>query len=211
MEFTYRPLDQWPGEETKHRQRSRFATGWGRTLTILQGELDKLNAKNILMLVAVEPHDFRIRDGHPKSNARWYHPGVVLSFDSKHGPLKYACDTFDQFPDNVHAIALGLAALRQVERYGITNRGEQYRGWSALPPATVMGAPMTKDEAAAVLADLAYAGQGDAGDLLASQGVPDRPSVEHAYRLAVKLHHPDRGGDPDLFRRATEARDVLLA
>jgi hypothetical protein len=49
---------------------------------------------------------------------------------------------------NARAIALGLEALRKVDRYRITKRGERYTGWSALPPATPMGAAkMTADDA----------------------------------------------------------------
>lgn len=38
---------------------------------------------------------------------------------------------------------------------------------------------------------------------------PDR--VESAFRHAVRLRHPDVGGDAASFRRATEARAVLLS
>lgn len=31
-----------------------------------------------------------------------------------------------------------------------------------------------------------------------------------AYRDAVKLTHPDHGGDPETFRLITEARDIPL-
>ncbi len=34
--------------------------------------------------------------------------------------------------------------------------------------------------------------------------------VERAFRHAVRVRHPDVGGDPVAFRRATEARAVLL-
>ncbi len=34
--------------------------------------------------------------------------------------------------------------------------------------------------------------------------------VKIAYRKAAKIAHPDRGGDPALFRRITEAYDVLV-
>lgn len=33
---------------------------------------------------------------------------------------------------NLRAIALGLEALRKLDRYGITSRGEQYTGWRAI-------------------------------------------------------------------------------
>jgi curved DNA-binding protein CbpA len=34
--------------------------------------------------------------------------------------------------------------------------------------------------------------------------------VEKAFRRAARARHPDVGGDPVAFRRATEARAVLL-
>ena len=34
--------------------------------------------------------------------------------------------------------------------------------------------------------------------------------VEKAFRRAARSRHPDVGGDPGAFRRATEARAVLL-
>ncbi|HEU5149304.1 MAG TPA: hypothetical protein VFU19_02335 [Iamia sp.] len=44
-------------------------------------------------------------------------------------------------------------------------------------------------------------------------GVPSGaapPLVEKAFRRAARSRHPDVGGDPVAFRRATEARAVLL-
>ena len=74
-------------------------------------------------------------------------PRVVVSFDSCHGPLRYQCDRFTTtragtkaWHANVRAIALGLEALRKVDRYGIAGSGEQYRGWTALPAAFAAGA-----------------------------------------------------------------------
>lgn len=39
----------------------------------------------------------------------------------------------------------------------------------------------------------------------------ERAEVISAYRRLARLHHPDRGGDPETFRSLTIARDVLLA
>lgn len=203
-EWRQRPIDDWPGDLTKYRQRAPFKAGWSKTTALLDRELNLLNAKAVVMLVALRDRDFRI-DGQPRAQARAEHPGVILSFDSKFGPLRYACDTFDDFTDNVRAIALGLEALRKVERYGITKRGEQYKGWSQLPSGTVMGLPMSRDEAWRVLCDLAEC-DCEGGE----RHTGDRAKIDDLYRLASKLHHPDHGGDADLFRRATEARDRLL-
>lgn len=205
-EWRQRPIDDWPGKLTRNRKRSTFRTGWAAVQDLLNRELRNLNARGTVMLVALDAKDFRI-DGQPRANARAQHPGVILSFESKHGALRYACDTFDDFADNVYAIALGLEALRKVERYGIANDGQQYRGYSALGAGTVMGAPMDRDEAARVLADLADS----SGVLAGSDILAGRVPVDEAYRLAARETHPDHGGDADLFRRATEARDVLVS
>lgn len=197
IDWQQRPIDQWPGELTAIRQQSRFDAPWGKTKLLLERELDMLNARGAVMLVALERKDFRI-DGQPKASARPKHPGVILSFDSKFGPLKYACDTFTEFADNVRAIALGLEALRRVERYGITRRGEQYKGWSQLGAGTVMGETMSKHEAWRVLHDIAGTQEGT---------LP----IEKLWPLVAKRAHPDTGGSDEMFQAATRAREVLTS
>src|ERR1700675_3855774 len=84
-----------------------------------------LDAKKLVFQIDVRESEIRL-DGLPSARARPNDPAVIVSFDSKHGPLRYFCDQFTDWQDNIRAIALGLEALRKVERYGITHRGEQY-------------------------------------------------------------------------------------
>lgn len=44
---------------------------------------------------------------------------------------------------------------------------------------------------------------------LPSAGIT-RQGIRAAYKAKARKHHPDAGGDPDRFRRMTEARDSLL-
>jgi len=46
-----------------------------------------------------------------------------------HRLLRNVCD--EDWRHNVRSIALGLEALRAVDRYGISRRGEQYAGFRA--------------------------------------------------------------------------------
>jgi hypothetical protein len=46
--------------------------------------------------------------------------------------FQFAVDKFATWQDNLRAIALGLEALRKVDRYGITKNSEQYTGWKQL-------------------------------------------------------------------------------
>lgn len=203
MRVIFRPIATWPETPTRSRQRARFDTGYEATKDLLERECRHLGAREVVIQVAIPESDIRIDGTYPKANARSEHPGVIVSFDSKHGPLRYATDTFTHWNDNLRAIALGLEALRKVDRYGVSKGGEQYRGWNALPPGgTPMGAAkMTVDEAARILADASHS----------SLVVVDDPdAVEATYRRAVKNTHPDVGGDPDHFRLVKEARDLLI-
>jgi hypothetical protein len=185
-----------------------FRAKWDATLKLLQYEVEQLDADLFVVQVVVDEADLR-QDGMLRTRAVVRHPGAVVSLDSKHGPLRFACDTYEQryysdppsWQANVRAIALGLQALRAVDRYGVTKRGEQYRGWQAIGAEAHTG--MTVEQAAEYLA--AHAGNGFVGaDLLAS---PEQRAK--AFRAAARTLHPDYGGDPEQFRRLTAARALL--
>jgi hypothetical protein len=185
------------------REGSQFSASWKSTLDLLDRELWALGVRSDFVLqVDVEEKDLRL-DGELRANARPASPAVAISVDRRGKPsLLFACGKFPHWQENVRAIALGLEALRKVERYGITQANEQYTGFGALPPGVPMpAAAMTVDEAAKLLADEA---------LWAGPLIGDQLAVQSAYRRAVKMNHPDTGGDPETFRRLTEARDLLI-
>ena len=193
------PLTDWPGPLTPDdsRQRSPFSAPLSGTLTLLTAELDHLGARTPVLEVAIDQAQFRI-DGRPRATARADHPGVVLSLPTTRvGPLRYATDRFDRWQDNLRAIALGLEALRKVERYGITRSGEQYRGFAALPPGDP---PLTPATARAYLAT-------ESGTQIPDRA--DRDTITRAYRAAAKRLHPDAGGTAAGFRRLQQAVDLL--
>lgn len=198
MRTIVRPIQQWPDPPTKRRERSRFDSGYESTKALLERECRHLGAREVVIQLAVAESDIRIDGTYPKASARIDHPGVIVSFESKHGPLRYSTDTFTNWLDNLRAIALGLEALRKVDRYGIGRGGEQYQGWNALPPGMPMGAAMTFEDACRVLGlDPTLAVGGEA--------------VRQAFKHLSKTHHPDAGGDPEEFRSLVTARDLLLA
>lgn len=209
MHQTFRPIDAWPGEMTSYhkRKRSPFDAPYEATLDLLDRELRNLRARDVVIQLALGESDIR-NDGLPRAASRPEHPGVILAFDSIHGPLKYSTDVFTHWQANLRAIALGLEALRRVERYGITKRGEQYTGWRAIgsgAPIAVGEAPMTVEAAARWIAMLADWSGPDMPDSLITN--PDVRAA--AYRDAAKRHHPDAGGDPEDFRKLSEAKAVL--
>lgn len=197
----FRPIERWPGDLTHDRRRSAFSSPWGHTTRLLERELTYLGATNIVVQIAVDESRIRL-DGYPRASAVAHHPGVVLAFDSKHGPLQYAVDTFDRWRDNVRAIALALEALRKVDRYGVTRHGEQYTGWKAIGSGIPLGAAMTADEAAKLLADAC-------DDVSPADVIDSLDARRRAYRAAVELVHPDKGGDHERFLLISQAKQVL--
>ena len=211
MEMTVRPIDRWDGAETEPRQRSPFSAADRDTMVLLDRELRLLGADNVVLMRDVRPNDVRVDGSQLKERAVVRSPRIVVAFDSKHGPLRYACDAFTDWKANLRAIALGLESLRRVDRYGIAGRGEQYTGWAALGSGIVTGEPLTRSEAVKIVIDLTQIpGVGDAYSPvdLDDDGQPG-PFLEDAWRAGARMHHPDRGGNEAAFKALTEAVDVL--
>lgn len=219
-----RPISTWPGERTPDTRRkrhpfrrttagsgswSRTDVPWSDTVSLLERELRALGASLVVIEADFGEHQLR-NDGWPYANARPASPAVILSFNSRHGPLRYPCDTFTDWQANVRAIALALEALRKVDRYGVTKRGEQYTGWRKLPPQG--GSTPTMDVHAAAVFMVAAEGRGgDPDDLIDAPQQDAREAIERTYRNAAKRLHPDAGGSTREFQTLGEARVALLA
>lgn len=209
----FRSLPAWTDPVDPAPIRHSFSTTWSDTLALLCREVSMVSLDprvDVVVQVQASEHWMR-RDGSIRADAKVTGRGVVISFESQHGPLRYACDHFlggawRGLPDwqaNVRAIALGLEALRKVDRYGIAQRGEQYTGWAALPSARSMGGPMTEQRALELLRT--HAGW------LSGPDHDDAEQIVRAWRAAVKRTHPDTGGDPDTFREVQAAYEFLSA
>lgn len=165
---------------------SQFSASFAKTMKLLTRELEMLDASNIIVELDVEERHIRM-DGYPRADARIGHPAVAVTFESVHGPLRYATCEFTSWTDNLRAIALSMEALRGVDRYGVSKRGEQYQGYKAIPVSTdPADAIQTKEQAAEFLSQWG-------GDV----------------RAAVRATHPDHGGNETEFRKVIRSRDIL--
>lgn len=181
---TFRPL-----QEPIHcdHKVSPFDAPWYSTVETLERELRMHGAVRAVMEIDFRESDLRL-DGVPRANCRPGSPGVVLSFEATRVPgrpkLRYEIASFSRFEDNVRAIALGLEALRKVDRYGISQRGEQYAGWRALP-----------------------SGRGDPSPDRGRKLIQDYGTVA----AALKATHPDHGGNSSDFADVQAARQARTA
>ncbi|MDP9326134.1 MAG: molecular chaperone DnaJ [Candidatus Dormibacteraeota bacterium] len=184
MILTYTPITLWPGklQDSWHRRGSPFKAGWRSTLTLLEHEVEAIGGDSAVLQLAVQARDINIAGGL-KANVRAEHPGVIVYFDSKHGPLQYSTDAYTDWRANTRAIALALEALRAVDRYGVTRRGEQYTGFKALT-----------------------AGAGIQSVAEAQAWIRDHGGSVPA---ALKATHPDHGGTAELLQRTLEAKALV--
>lgn len=174
-----------------------FDAPWTRTVELLANELRHLAADSVVVELDLQENDLRL-DGIPRATARLAHDGVRISFQSKWGPLRYETAEFaaspywrgqrlDGWQANLRAVALAMEALRKVDRYGVSKRGEQYRGWRALPmESSASSRIVTPADARAFLEQWA-------GD----------------WRRAARETHPDRGGDPEVFQAVMRAKELV--
>jgi hypothetical protein len=207
------PIREWPGTLTPAaaRKRSPFTTASPRsyvrnavplssTLELLDRELRMIGGRDVELLVAIAPDQFRL-DGQPRAQAKAEHPGVILSLQSRHGQLSYPCDTFTTWQDNLRAIALALEALRKVDRYGVTSHGEQYRGFLALEGAR---------EAGPALSTASQAQEWVEALVAPHSAVPmSEHTLAWTVRRAKALTHPVRGGSAADFDLVTRAERLL--
>ncbi len=200
LQATFRPLGRWPGKETPSylRKRAAFRIGYADRLNCLDHELSKLNAKNIVIQAQFEPKEIR-QDGWPRSSARPKGPAIIVSFKGSMGPISFPCDRYTAWEDNLYAIALSLEALRAVDRHGVTQNAEQYKGW------TQIAAPAAEGFSSALQASAWLAKEASVVDGRPLSG----EALTFAYRVAAKTSHPDTGGDVAKFRQLQDAMRIL--
>lgn len=204
LAYQFRPIDQWPGNQTASRKKSPFSAGWTSTLDLLERELRHIAGREIVIQADVDLSMIR-NDGMLRADAKPRSPRIILSFESKHGALSYPCDRYTHWQANVRAIALSLEALRTVDRYGVTRQAEQYKGWARLPPPRGEQIEIKLVHEAA--AELTGVAGGSIVDVMSS-----RDCMERKYRTACATTHPDHHPEhANKFGRIQAAKQVLDA
>jgi hypothetical protein len=126
-------------------------------------------------------------DGQPYSNrAQPTDPGAAVYFELKGKPVSLACDKWRRVECNIWAIVKHIEAIRGQQRWGVGTIEQAFRGYAALPAVGQTSGIVWWN----VLG-------------VAVNATPDQ--VKEAYRILVRKHHPDLGGDVELFHRIQEA------
>lgn len=213
FQIKIKPISKWIGSETKRPGNSQFKQTYSNTKTILQNELSKLAAidSTVQIEMFIRAEDLRA-DGELRASAKPFRPGVVLSFSkvkrrffderskswkNELQTLSYPCDTYNDWQDNLRAIALSLEALRKVARYGVF-KYEDMISRLALPSAE--GKLSDKDSALHFIA---------AHSSLKIEQLSETPWLKAAYFEAAMKLHPDKGGSNEDFHKLQKAKEIL--
>ncbi len=183
----------WPRTARHQVRESRFKGRWNastgrsqhsmaRVRQELADELQRLGAQNPVLSTNVK---LRI-DGLPFSNqAQPDNRGAAVYFTLKGQPVSLACDRWNRVEDNIWAMTKKIYNIREDERNGVGTVAQAFRGYMQLAAAstsswwTVLGVAMNASA----------------------------EQVKEAYRLLVKKHHPDAGGEAEMFLRVQTAFD----
>ena len=176
--------ENWPRTNPGSRTWSRFGD---RTVNVafqfLLDEIYRLGSD----LVIISTNIPRSQKGGPISNYKQPNdPGVAAYFKWNNRPVTLACDKWLKVEENMWAIAKHIEALRGQERWGVGTLEQAFRGYMALPGV----------------------GQTSGENWWMTLGVPINATedrIKSAFRLLAKKHHPDIGGDRELWERINRA------
>lgn len=174
----------WPtGKPRLKPQRSRFDVSFAKARDELIHEIQLLGGRLPVLSTNIELR----RDGLPYAGQKEPDDrGAAVYFTFKNQQFCFCCDRWDKVGDNIQAIRRTIAALRGIERWGTGDMVQQaFTGFVALPS------------------------QDNPYDVLGVKPTATEEEIEASYRQKVKICHPDAGGDPEAFRRLTEARRKL--
>lgn len=204
MRYFTRPIVDYPKPVTPYnsRRRAPFKVDRETALADVSYELEHLGATSFVLEIDISAYWVNA-DGTLRKGARAEGPRIVISAETDKGPMRMACDTYDQGTGNIRAIGLTLTALRAVTRYGAATKGEQYTGWLAIPASTTL---TTRTEAAWVT--LWREATGEEGTMPKENRTIEM--MKEYYREAVKCAHPDVGGTDDRMAAVNRARETIL-
>lgn len=170
----------WPRRNRWQRNASKYEVTFLKARDELVRELALGRCKHVVVSTNVPLR----RDGIPLAGQREPEdPGVAVYWTDKNSkPRVIACDVWRTVRENLRAVGLAYASLRQIERTGASELLERaFQGFARLPVAE---------------------------DCWAILGVPrgaSRQQLSERLRDLTRERHPDRGGDTQAFARITQA------
>lgn len=193
----------WPfgWQRTRSPGPSQFKTEPGRATAGLLREIQRLGGTKIIISSNAQYRN----DGMPYARqANIQDPGVAVYFTRKGKKVVFACDTYWNLHDNIHAIAKTIEALRAIERYGASDMLDRaFDGYTALPAPTTMGMSTSGTSTAKPKRHWREV-------LEFGNGPANEAEITRNYRILASKAHGDRGGDDATMSEINVARDEAM-
>lgn len=191
----------WPEqlERTPARERTRtskFSVTFHDAIGDIQQELlDRVGADDWRLSTAAA---HRKRDGMPYADANPDDPAIVVRWTKDGNQYAVACDHYTGWRDNARAIGLYIREKRKMSNRPVTT-GQSEFATARLPPGD-------EDATAATNGHSADAPH----EVLGVSPDADEAAIRGAARQLKKKHHPDQGGDTEIFKQVVEAAAEML-
>jgi hypothetical protein len=167
-------MPEWayPAEPQQPNRFGFRARGINReeALDLLGAEIERIRGFDVQIGVVTPPDNIGI-SGSMRKQIYWS-TGCEVSFMRGDRQLVFHTNAFRDFNANLYAIAKGLEALRMLDRYGVTQTGQQYEGFAQLESGHVVDS--------------------ERGRVLAEQ--------HGGLKRALRVTHPDQGGSERDFK-----------
>jgi len=126
---------------------------------------------------------------------------VKVIFDRNGRRYTKTCNKWENSLDNLRAIQLSIEYLyRAIEVYGVDNYEEEF---DQLFNTMFIGMEATPDDGALLI------GTGDKEwwEMLGVDKTASKEAIINAFKALAKVHHPDVGGDSNVFKQLRRAYD----
>lgn len=175
----------WPRTERHNIKMARFrdrSVYQGRR--IISDEVRRFGGTELIISSNLELK----QDGTPRSSQRQpVDRGVAIYFKRNKEDFSMGCDIYSTVEDNLWALRRTLNSLRQIERDGspaLIHRA--FRGFAALPDPN----------------------ERKWWEVLGVLPTASNDEIRAAYIALAKQHHPDAGGQADMFQQIQAAYDM---
>lgn len=179
-----------PDNQKKH---APFQTSFAKARDGVINELKRMGAKDIIISTNVPLK----RDGLPyavpfgNSKSITDDTGIAVYFGFNKEQKVLCCDAWESLDDNMQSINKTVEALRGIDRWGCSDiLNQTFTGFKALPEQT-SGKPWYE----------VLEVSNDAGEA----------TIKEAYRKKAFQHHPDRGGNSNMFYAIQQAYQQALS
>jgi len=129
---------------------------------------------------------------------------VKVIFDRQGKRYTKSCKKWENSLDNLRAIQLSIEYLyRAIEVYGVSCQEEEF---NELFNTMFIGFEATPDDSVLLIGH-----QKDWWDILGIKKEADKKDIINAFKSLARIHHPDVGGDAEIFKKIRKAYDEGMA